>query len=236
MSYVLIESQIFYRQPYLTQSISILSYGPCVFEFFWRSENASMAAFAPFRAHFSKSQWFHAIHLESQWSVFERVYSCKVQIFWKIHDQKCSFSLKPKKMLIGILKWYSRKTFPLGQLTWIVEFDVGMITFIAHFWKRKLDLIRQQNISTGIDQYLFLAGSFVFFRHYDLTHTALIRDFFHVCQRNWARGRTGYMLKLATTQKSRLAAQMTSAVHAKNHVEKKKYACEETIRIKFLRV
>ena len=160
MSCVLIESQIFYRQPYLTQSISILSYGPCVFEFFWRSENASMAAFAPFRVHFSKSQWFHAIHLESQWSVFERVY-------WKIHDQKCSFSLKPKKMLIGILKWYSRKTFPLGQLTWIVEFDVGMITFIAHFWKRKLDLIRQQNVSTRIDQYVFLAGSFVFFRHYD---------------------------------------------------------------------
>ena len=76
----------------------------------------------------------------------------------------------------------------------------------------------------------------MFFRHYDLTHTALIRDFFHVCQRNWARGRTGYMLKLATTQKSRLAAQMTSAVHAKNHVEKKNYACTETIRIKFLRV
>ena len=158
----------------------------------------------------------------SEVPVFERVYSCKVQIFWKIHDQKCSFSLKPKKMLIGILKWFSRKTFPLGQLTWIVEFDVGMITFIAHFWKRKLDLIRQQNISTGIDQYLFLAGSFVFFRHNDLTHTALIQDFFHVCQRNWARDRTGYMLKLATTQKSRLAAQMTSAVHAKNHVEKKK--------------
>ena len=48
MSCVLIESQIFSRQPYLTQSISILSYGRCVFEFFWRSENASMAAFAPF--------------------------------------------------------------------------------------------------------------------------------------------------------------------------------------------
>ena len=83
-------------------------------------------------------------------------------------------------------------------------------------------MIRQQNVSTRIDQYAFVAGSFVFFRHYDLTHTALIRDFFHtVCQKNWARGRTGYMLKLATTQKSRLAAQTTSAIHAKNHVEKK---------------
>ena len=197
MSYVLIESQIFYRQPYLTQSISILSYGPCVFEFFWRSENASMAAFAPFRAHFSKSQWFHAIHLESQWSVFEQVYSCKVQIFWKIHDQKCSFSLKPKKMLIGILKWYSRKTFPLGQLTWIVEFDVGMITFIAHFWKRKLDLIRQQNISTRIDQYLFLAGSFVFFRHYDLTHTALIRGLFPCLSKKLGAGPYGLYAKIS---------------------------------------
>ena len=48
MSCVLIESQIFSRQPYLTQSISTLSYGRCVFEFFWPSENASMAAFAPF--------------------------------------------------------------------------------------------------------------------------------------------------------------------------------------------
>ena len=33
MSYVLIESQIFYRQPYLTQSISILSYGRSVLNF-----------------------------------------------------------------------------------------------------------------------------------------------------------------------------------------------------------
>ena len=33
MSYVLIESQIFYRQPYLTQSISILSYAVCVLNF-----------------------------------------------------------------------------------------------------------------------------------------------------------------------------------------------------------
>ena len=94
-------------------------------------------------------------------------------------------------------------------------------------------MIRQQNVSTRIDQYVFLAGSFVFFRHYDLTHTALIRDFFHVCQRNWARGRTGYMLKLATTQKSRLAAQMTSAVHAKNHVEKKTILARKRYELKF---
>ena len=107
---------------------------------------------------FSKSQWFHSIHLESQWILFERVYSCKGQIFRKIHDQKCSFSLNTKKMYIGILNWYSRKKFPLGQLTWIVEFDVGLFTFIAHFWKRKLNLIRQQNVSTCIDQCAFLAG------------------------------------------------------------------------------
>ena len=76
-------------------------------------------------------------------------------------------------------------------------------------------------MSTRIDQYALLAGSYVFFRHYHLTHTALIRDFFHtVCRKKWARGRTGYMIKLATTQKSRLAAQMTSVIHAKNHVEK----------------
>ena len=176
---------------------------------------------------FSKSQWFHSIHLESQWILFERVYSCKVQIFRKIHDQKCSFSLNTKKMYIGILKWYSRKKFPLGQLTWIVEFDVGLFTFIAHFWKRKLNLILQQNVSTCIDQCAFLAGSYVLLRHYHLTHAALIRDLFHtVCQKNWARGCTGYMIKLATTKKSRSVAQTTSVVHAKSYIEKKNFACK----------
>ena len=38
----------------LTQSISVLSYNRCVLEFFWRSENAFMAAFASFRAYFSR--------------------------------------------------------------------------------------------------------------------------------------------------------------------------------------
>ena len=35
-------------------------------------------------------------------------------------------------------------------------------------------------------------------------------------------GPYGYMIKLATTQKSPSVAQMTSVVHAKNHVGKKK--------------
>ena len=50
-------------------------------------------------------------------------------------------------------------------------------------------------------------------------------------------GPYGYAIKLATTQKSPSVAQMTSVVHAKNHVGKKKnFACKETIRIIFLRV
>ena len=104
-----------------------------------------------------------------------------------------------------------------------------MFTFIAHFWKRKLNLIRQQNVSTCIDQCAFLARSYVLFRHYHLTHAALIRDFFHtVCQKNWARGRTGYMIKLATTQNSRSVAQTTSVVHAQSHVEKKTLLANDT--------
>ena len=49
-------------------------------------------------------------------------------------------------------------------------------------------------------------------------------------------GPYGYMIKLATTQKSPSVAQMTSVVHAKNHVGKKNFAYKETIRIIFLRV
>ena len=41
-------------------------------------------------------------------------------------------------------------------------------------------------------------------------------------------GRTGYMIKLATTQNSRSVAQTTSVVHAKSHVEKKTLLANDT--------
>ena len=67
----------------------------CVFELFWRSENASMAAFAPFFKEPMISCHSFGKPVNCIWTSLQ-LQSTNIQ---KIHDQKCSFSLNTKENL-----------------------------------------------------------------------------------------------------------------------------------------